>query len=216
MPQVIPTAAQMTELTNAILGLIVAIVLGISGIVAAYLYQWKIAMPARFKAQTREREAQLLDLEQRIANKAAAEKVDIERDRMLPQLIENNQQLVNAVLKMGNSFNDTTIRRIEQDVTNNQTLLAHSRAVVSNTERLEEFSQTLDTAIINIQRTSEDARETRNFSEQAANAARETLILLKKKLDVVIEEEKSKTGEPPPLKDIAKETPTAGGLENVA
>jgi len=198
-----PTAAQMIEITNAIYALIGAIVLGVSGIVAAYLYQWKIAMPRQFKQRDDKRELELKGLEQRLA----AEKVDIERDRMLPQLIENNQQLVNAVLKMGNSFNDTTIRRIEQDVTNNQTLLAHSRAVVSNTERLEEFSQTLDTAIINIQRTSDDARATRTFSEQAANAARETLILLKKKLDMVIEEEKHKTGELPPLKDIVKDTP---------
>jgi hypothetical protein len=185
------TVVQMSTLTDQMNLLIVAFfgfgVIAI-GTLGATLKWW---IPAFFKQQL---EAQ--------KNKTTADTVDIERERMLPRLLENNQRLVEAMIANSQASNAAMMQRVQTDVTSSNTLLANTRAVTSVAEQLEEVVQTLDTAIINIQRQEISINEARDesktaaaYSNKAALAAEETLTLVRRQLSIVIEETKHDTGE---------------------
>lgn len=207
----------MSDVTNAINALIVVIIIGLGGTFTTLFAIFKWYLPKRFEQQTAEREARLKALQDENANKAAAESVEIKREGMLPMLLEQNQLLVSAALKMGQSFNDTTIQRMQQDVINNGTLSATNRQLTSNTERLEEMAGLLDTAIINIQNLERATNESRDESKaanahanRAAIAAEATLTFVRQKLSVVIEESKHDSRPIPTITaDITLHTDTA-------
>lgn len=206
MPQVI-TAGQMADITNAIHALIAAIVLGLTGVVATYLYQWKVALPRQFKLRDEQRTAEIEAAKLELKNKADAESVDIERERMLPRLIE-------STITMSQNFNATMMQNVQQTAAYVAQLTAHDRMLSANTDRLEELAQTVETAIANIQllKTAVEANTGHSkaaaaFGEQAATKAQETLEIVKKKIIQVVADTKSDTGE---IKTITAPTSDAG------
>lgn len=208
MPQAI-TAAQMSELTNAIILLIVAIVTGATALIGTYLYQWKVALPRQFKQRDEQRELELIRFKTELENKAAAEKVDIERDRMLPILVENMMQANRATVQMAESFHTTMIQGVQQTAAYTAQIKAHDGQLTANTDRLEELAQTVDTAITNIQVLKSAVDSNTDNSKTAALYAQQTLEIVKRKINQVVEDSKHDTGELPPLKDIAKDMPKA-------
>lgn len=199
--QALPTVAQMTEITNAIYALIAAIVLGVAGVAGAYLYQWKVQMPRRFQQQTEERETRIKALQTELANKAAAEQVDIERERMFPKLIE-------STISMSQNFNATMLQNVQQTAAYIARLTENDQKLTTNTDRLEELAQTVDTAITNIQvlkaaveTNTDHSKAAALYGEQAAKAATDTLELVKREINKMVGAKKSDTGEVPAVPD---------------
>ncbi len=93
MDKYLPGIQHMNEIAHSLNALIVIVIGAIGSGFVAYIYQWRVSLPRRFEQQTKEREAQLDNLREEFENKHAAEAVDIERERMLPLMFQNNQRL---------------------------------------------------------------------------------------------------------------------------
>lgn len=192
----------MADITNAIYALVAAIVLGISGVAAAYFYQWKVALPRQFKQRDEQRQLELENVRKAMENRRAAEAVDIERDRMLPILIENMMQSNRSTVQMAESFHATMMQNIQQTATWNAQLKAHDGQLTTNTDRLEELAQMIETSITNLQllkstveTNTDHSKSAAVYSEQAAKRAQETLELVRKRIIQVVEETKHDTSE---------------------
>lgn len=201
--QTVTTAAQMTELTNAVHALIIAIVTGATLLIGAYLYQWRVSLPRQFKLRDEKRATENEALKQELKNKADAEAVDIERDRMLPKVIE-------STIQMAQSINTTMMQNVQQTATYIAQLSAHDRTLTANTDRLETLAETVDQAITNIQllKSQVDANTDHSktaalFGERAAQAAEETLELVRSELSKIVRP-KGDTKPIPPLADTAE------------
>lgn len=200
------TVNQMTDLTNAIHALIGAIVLGLTGVAGAYLYQIKIYLPRQFKQRDEERANAIEAAKLEMQNKVAAEKVDIARENMLPTLLENMMQANNSTVQMAQSFHQTMMQSVQQNAMWSAQLKAHDGQLTANTERLEELAQTVDTAITNIQvlkeaveKNTDQSKTAAAYGEVAAKTAQETLELVKRKIIQVVADSKSDTGELKPV-----------------
>jgi hypothetical protein len=185
----IPTVAQMAEITNALNALIVAIVLGAASVVGAYFYQMRISLPRQFKLRDEQRELDIEKIRKEYEMKIAAQSVDIERERLLPQLMEQNRIMQSTTVQLAQSFNETMMHLVQQNATSNSTMLAHTRAVTSVAEKQEEFRQAQETSTLNIQLLEKVTSEARDasmaasvFSNKAATAAEETLDYVRKAL----------------------------------
>ena len=194
MPQTI-TAGQMAEITNAIHALIAAILLGVTGVVATYFYQWKVALPRQFKLRDEQRTAEIESAKQELKNKADAEAVDIERERMLPKLFE-------ATISMAQNINQTMLQNAQQTSLYIAQLTAHEKQLTTNTDQLTELVETVETAITNIQllekkidASTDHSKAAAAFGEQAAKTATETLEIVKRELNKMVSVKKSDTGE---------------------
>lgn len=213
--QALPTVAQMTEITNAIHALIAAIVLGAAGFVGAYFYQWKIYLPRQFKLRDEERTAQIEAAKKESENKAAAAAVDIERERMLPKLFE-------ATISMSQNINQAMLQNAQQTSLYIAQLTEHDKRQATNTTELVRLSNTVDTAIINIQLIKEavDANTDHSktaaaYSKQATETAQETLEFVKREINKMVGAKKSDTADAPPVTD-ADAKADAPPLEDVA
>lgn len=137
MDKYLPAVAQMNDILHAVNVLIGLVITGIGTIIAAYLYQVKVSIPRRFEQQTAERQIQLEAMRKDFENKAAAQAVDIEREKMLPKLVESS-------IQMAQSINTTMLQSVQQTSTYVAQLTAHDRQLSANTDRLEENSEKLE------------------------------------------------------------------------
>lgn len=213
-PAQVMTVAQMNDVTNAINALIVVIIVGISGGVAAWLYQWKISIPRQFKQRDEQRQLELENMRKALENKRAAEAVDIERDRLLPTLVENMMQSNRATIQMAESFHVSITQSIRQTADYSAALKAHDGQLTSNTERLEELAELVDTAVTNIQtlkqavdKNTDHSKTAAVFGEKAAKVAEDTLEFVRNKIIQVVADTKHDTGELPTLDDLKPATP---------
>lgn len=203
---------QMSDLTNQfhlLIAALFAVGVTIAGVFGATM-KWYI--PARFKQQTEGRKLELDALREEFINKNAAEKVDIERDRMLPQLLENMMQSNRSTIQLADSFHATVMQSLQQTAAWNAQLKAHDGQLTANTDRLEEMAQTVETAITVIQVLKKTVEENTDlsktaaaFSQQAAVTAQETLELVKDKIVQAVAQAKHDTSPLPPLTDVVKE-----------
>lgn len=211
MAQVV-TAGQMAEITTAIHALIVAIVLGVTGVAATYLYQWKVALPHQFKLRDEQRTAEIEAAKRDLKNKTDAEAVDIERERMLPRLFE-------ATISMAQNINQSMLQNAQQTALYLAQLTAHDKQLTTNTDQLAGLVETVDIAITNIQllekkvdASADHGKAAAVYSDQAARAATETLELVRRELNKIVSAKKSDTGELPSLEHIQTTDPaTADG-----
>jgi hypothetical protein len=144
MDKYLPGIAHMNDIIHAINFLIVAFIGATGSAIVAYLYQWRVSLPRRFEQQTKEREAQLADLKQELENKHAAQAVDIERERMFPVMVENNQRLVESMIKSKDADTAATLQRIELDKTTAAVLIANTNQLTTHSDRLEETTDKLE------------------------------------------------------------------------
>ena len=144
MDKYLPGIQHMNEITHSINALIVLVLGAIGSGFAAYIYQWRVSLPRRFEQQTKEREAQLDNLREEFENKHAAEAVDIERERMLPIMFQNNQRLVDSMIKSKEADTAATLQRIELDKTTAAVLLANTKQVTTHSDRLDENTEKLE------------------------------------------------------------------------
>lgn len=213
MDSYLPAVSQMSEITHNLQLLAIAVLVGAGTIVGVFVATMRWWIPARFKQQTAERQAQLEALKSDLETKRAAETVDIERDRMLPKLIE-------STITMSQSFNATMMQSIQQTAAYSAQLSAHDRMLSANTDRLEELAQTVDTAITNIQvlksaveANTDHTKTAALYGEVAAKTAQETLELVKRKIIQVVADSKSDTGE---LKPVTPDPATADGAPDTS
>lgn len=205
------TVTQMNDLTNAIHALIGAIVLGITGVAGAYLYQVKVYLPNVFKRRDEERATQIEAAKQELKNKSDAEQVDIARENMLPKLMDSQQRMAESAIQMGQSFNATMMQHMQTMSTWNAQLTAHDKQLSTNTDRLEELAMMVETSIANIQNL-KAAVETNTghsmaaaaYGDRAAKAAEDTLALVKREIDKVVAKSKHDTGELPSLEHVTE------------
>lgn len=139
-----PSAAAMLDINNAIIILVVTIIGGFTTTAFTIFSIVKWYLPARFKQQTDERQAQLEAMRTEAQNDSAAKAVDIERDRLLPQMMENNQRLVESMIQSNRANTDATIQRIEQDKHSAAVLEANTKQLTTASERLEDHTEKLE------------------------------------------------------------------------
>ena len=200
----LPTVTEMTDIHNAIIALIVIMIGGFGALFTANISQWKIYIPRIFKQRDEKREAELTSLKAELENKAASEAVDIERERMLPELIK-------STIEMSKSFNITMLQNIQQTATYTAQLNAHDRQLSANTDRLEELAQMVETQITNIQLLKDEvtantdhSKAAAAFGNQAATSAQETLEFVKSEIRRIVVEQKHDTGEVKPVNPPAE------------
>lgn len=140
----LPTAAQMIDIDNALRFLLVAFFTGAAGVIGTIVLAAKWYIPRRLRQQTAERQVQLNALKKELETKHAADAVEIERDRMLPQMVENNQRLVDAMIKSKDADTAATLQRIELDKTTAAVLLANTHQVTTHSDRLDENTDRLE------------------------------------------------------------------------
>lgn len=172
------TAAQMEQINNALIILAVAVIGGVGTIAAALFATYKWYIPKRFELQTKEREMQLKALEDKIVHRAAAADVDIERDRMLPQLINSINSFAASNIQQTQMFGAILQDRATQDARTASEMHAHTLAITDVSTGLgelrEEFSeirQQIETMVINVQHNT-------TASSAAENASKRTLELV--------------------------------------
>lgn len=139
-----PSAADMLDINTAIIALAITSIVGFTSVVATLFGIFKWYLPARFKQQTEERQAQLEAMRTEASNDSAAKAVDIERDRLLPQMMENNQRLVESMIQSNRANTDATIQRIEQDKHSAAVLEANTKQLTTASERLEDHTEKLE------------------------------------------------------------------------
>jgi len=186
---------QTAELTNQINTLVYAVISFCVIVLAAVGAGVKWYIPARFKQQTEERETRILALKKELDNKATAEAVDIERERILPRLIESN-------ISMSQSINQNLLQNAQQTAIYIAQLTAHDKQLTTNTDRLEELAQTIDSAIISIQllktavdQNTDNSKTAMMYGSQAATTASEILELVKREINKMVSISKLDTGE---------------------
>lgn len=135
---------EMLDINNAIIILIVTIIGGFTTTAFTIFSIVKWYLPARFKQQTEERQVQLEAMKTEATNESAAKAVDIERDRLLPQMMENNQRLVESMIQSNRANTDATIQRIEQDKHSAAVLEANTKQLTTAADRLDETTEKLE------------------------------------------------------------------------
>ncbi len=209
------TVTQMNELTNQINALIFALIGVAITVAVTFGATMKWYLPNVFKRRDQENAIKLKDLEGRLANKNAADSVDIERDKMLPELIK-------SVIGMNQSFTLTMQQSTQQTTTYIAQLAAHDRQLTANTSRLEELGSMLDISILNIQnlekkidQSNDHSKTAAAFGNQAANAAKETLELVRREINKIVVASKHDTGEISPITFAAANNPAPTGTEGI-
>jgi len=139
-----PTVTQMIDIDNAIRILAVAFATGLAGIIGTFVLAAKWYIPRRMKQQTQERQTQIDDLKNELASKRAAEAVDIERERILPQLVEGMQRLMESQIQTAQANNAAIMARIEQDARNAAVIDANTRQLTTHSSVLAEGSEKLE------------------------------------------------------------------------
>ncbi len=215
MDKYLPAAAQMNDISSQI-HLLIYVVVGVGiTVLGTFGAVMKWYIPARFKQQTAERELRLNEVKNELDSKRASEAVDIEREKILPTLLENMMQSNRSTIQMAESFHTTMLQGVQQTATYVAQLTAHDRQLSANTDRLEELAQTVDTAITNIQllkkvvdESADHSKSAAAYSDKAEKAATSTLEFVKRELHNIVSENKSDTGElktiTVPLDDLPK------------
>ena len=144
MDKYLPAVQSMNDIIHAVNVLVVVVIGAIGSAIAAYVYQWRVSLPRRFEQQNKERDAQLAQVKQELENKHAAQAVDIERERMFPVMVENNQRLVESMIKLKDADTAATLQRIELDKTTAAILVANTNQLTTHTDRLEETTDRLE------------------------------------------------------------------------
>lgn len=195
MPEtILPTAANMVEINNAIIILIIVIVTGLGTTAATLFTTFKWYLPATFKRRDEQRELELENLRKELDSKHAAEAVEIERERLLPQLVEQNRIMSNTTITLAQSFNTTIQQKTEQDAALTAAWNAHTKQLTTNTDRLEDLARDVGEAIAEIGKITASSSATQVNSaaaavaaNAAATAAQATLVLMQSRLGQVIE-----------------------------
>lgn len=139
-----PSAANMLDINTAIIALVMAIIIGFTGLVATIFAILKWYLPALFKHRDEQRKIENDDLEQRLENKNAATAADIERELMFPEMMKNNQRLVESMLLSNQANTAATIQRIEQDKQSAAVLEANTKQLTTASDRLDETTDKLE------------------------------------------------------------------------
>lgn len=139
-----PTAVNMLDINTAIIALIFTIIVGFTGMAATIFGIVKWYLPSLFRRRDEQRKIENDDLQKKLENKNAAVAVDIERERMFPQMMENNQRLVDSMLQSNRANTDATIQRIEQDKHSAAVLEANTKQLTTASERLDETTDKLE------------------------------------------------------------------------
>lgn len=140
----LPTAAHMIDIDNAIRFLLVAFFTGAAGIIGTVVLAAKWYIPRRLRQQTAERQVQLDALKAELETKRTADAVELERERLLPQIVEQNRVMANNTITLAQSFNTTMQQVKEQDVITAAALTASTKQLTANTERLEEVADAVN------------------------------------------------------------------------
>ncbi len=147
----LPGLQAMTDLHNAVIIVLVILVTGIGGTSATIFAILKWYLPNQFKHRDDSRQLEIDNLRDELATKRASDAVEIERDRMLPLMVENNQRLVDAMIKSKDADTAATYQRIELDkqaaavlAANTQQITTHSDRLEENTDRLEQVEKKVD------------------------------------------------------------------------
>jgi hypothetical protein len=144
MPQYFPSVSDMLDINTAIIVLVVTIVVGFTGLVGTGFAIMKWYLPSVFKRRDEQRQTENDALKKELENKNAATAVDIERERMFPQMMENNQRLVESMLQSNRANTEATIQRIEQDKHSAAVLEANTKQLTTAAERLDESTEKLE------------------------------------------------------------------------
>ena len=134
----------MTDLHNAVVIVLVILVTGIGGTSATIFAILKWYLPNQFKHRDDARQLEIDGLRSELATKREADAVEIERDRMLPLMVENNQRLVESMIKSKDADTAATLQRIELDKTTAAELIANTNQLTTHSDRLEETTDKLE------------------------------------------------------------------------
>lgn len=203
MQLALPTVAQMSDITNSINVLIAAMIGGFGTILTVFIGAMKWYIPKRFEQQTAERAAQIEKLKLEIQTNNAASNADIERDRVLPQLVSGINNFAASNAQMTQNLGALIQNRIEQDTRMASELHAHTLAVTGVTEGLDELrdefrtiQSTVKQIVHNVQANTESTQKSEVSSNLAAEQAKLTLELVSKfglKLDNITQVAKQDT-----------------------
>lgn len=176
----------MTEIQNSINTLIFITVAGVGSMLTALFAAMKWYIPKRFEQQTQEREARLEEVKMEMQTRNAADNADIERDRVLPQLVSgiNNFAVSNA--QMTQNLSALIQNRIEQDSRMASELHAHTLAVTGVTEGLDELRGEFSTIrkqveqiVTDVRFNTQSSKDAKVSSDTAAAQANITLELVR-------------------------------------
>lgn len=194
MPQVLPSAADMIDINNAIIILVIIVVTGLGTTLATLFSTFKWYLPNVFKRRDEQRQVEIDALKKELETKHAAEAVEIERERLLPQLVEQNRIMSTTTITLAQSFNTTIQQKTEQDAALTAAWNAHTKQLTTNTDRLEDLAREVNAAIAEINKITSSSNATQETSaaaavaaNAAATAAQATLILMQNRLGQVIE-----------------------------
>lgn len=181
----VQAVAQMTDITNAINALIVVLLVGLAGVFSTIFAIMKWYIPKRFEQQTAERATQLEKLKLEIQTDNAASNADIERDRVLPQLVSGINNFAASNAQMTQNLGALIQNRIEQDTRMASELHAHTLAVTGVTEGLDELrgefntiQKTVRDIVKSVQDNTASSQKTEVSSNLAAEQAKLTLELV--------------------------------------
>lgn len=181
-----PTAAQMIEINTAIVALIIAIIVGFTSVIGTGFAIMKWYLPNIFKHRDEQRKLENDALQADIENKRASNTADVERDRVLPQLVSGINNFAASNAQMTQNLGALIQNRIEQDTRMVGELHAHTLAVTGVTEGLDELRgefQTLqkevEKAVTQISKNTDASKDAKLSSDTAAAQANITLELVK-------------------------------------
>lgn len=183
------TAAQMDQVYNALLVLIIAVIgMGTAFfLVMGATFKWYI--PRRFELQTEEREARLDKFKGELTSQREADAADVERERVLPRLVEavgsfaaNNNQMAQNFLTMMQS-------RIEQDAQATREISAHTLSVNGVSKSLDE----LRGQFVDVRKQIEAVVTQSAASESTSKRTLEAVETFSAKLDTVAQAAKRET-----------------------
>lgn len=213
------SAANMLDINTAIIALIVTIIVGFTGLAATLFGIVKWYLPALFKRRDEQRQIENDDLKADIENKRASNTADIERDRVLPQLVSGINNFAASNAQMTQNLGALIQNRIEQDTRMASELHAHTLAVTGVTEGLDELrgefrtlQKNVEQVVTQVSRNTDASKDAKLSSDTAAAQANITLELVKTfgiKLDTITQAAKSDSRPIPTITaDITLHPPT--------
>lgn len=221
----------MSDVTNAINALIVVLVGGLAGVFATIFGIMKWYLPKRFEQQTAERAAQLEKLKMEVQTNNAQSNADIERDRVLPQLVTGINSFALSNSQMTQNVGKLIQNRLEQDARMAGEFHAHTLAITGVTEGLDELrgefhtlQKSVEKAVTQVGTNTQVTRDAKVSSDSAAAQASITLELVRSfgiKLDTITEAAKHDTGEIVPINlpqqiDVTLHTATPAAADTAA
>lgn len=213
------SVSNMLDINTAIIALILTIIVGFTSVIATGFAIMKWYLPSVFKRRDEQRKIENDALQAELDNKRASNSADVERDRVLPQLVSGINSFAGSQVQMTQSLSVLIQNRIEQDNRMVGELHAHTLAVTGVTEGLDELRgefQTLqkevEKAVTQVGKNTDASKEAKLSSDTAAAQANVTLELVKTfglKLETITQAAKSDSRPIPTLTaDIHLHPPT--------